>query len=76
VVVVSDGEGRDALVAAARRGYAPSRMLAGPWASADVLAGKAAQGGVARAFVCRGQACSAPVSDPVALTALVTAEPG
>ncbi len=75
VVVVSDGLGHEALRAAARQGYAPSRMVAGPWAAPDVLAGKTAQGGVARAFVCRGPVCSPPVSTPAELTALLTASP-
>jgi uncharacterized protein YyaL (SSP411 family) len=47
-------------------------MMAGPWASDDVLSGKVAANGRARAFVCKGQACSAPVADPDALRALLT----
>ena len=48
-------------------------MMAGSWASAEVLAGKGpAPDGRARAFVCRGQVCSAPVTEPAELTALLT----
>jgi uncharacterized protein YyaL (SSP411 family) len=61
-LVVTDGRDRDRLVEAARRTYAPTLMLAGPWASEDVLAGKTdGAAGQARAFLCRGQTCSAPV---------------
>ncbi|MEZ4404011.1 MAG: thioredoxin domain-containing protein [Kofleriaceae bacterium] len=73
-VVVSDGAGRDALVAAARAAYAPTRILVGPWAAPSVLAGKTAADGVARAFVCRGPTCAAPVTEATALAALL-AEP-
>ncbi|HVV86650.1 MAG TPA: thioredoxin domain-containing protein [Kofleriaceae bacterium] len=76
VVVVSDGDGREALVAAARAAFAPSRMIAGPWAAASVLEGKTpAKEGRARAFVCRGMTCSAPVTEPAALAALLAAPP-
>jgi uncharacterized protein YyaL (SSP411 family) len=71
-VVVSEGEGRDALLQAARRAYAPARLIAGPWAAASVLEGKTAKGGKARAFVCKGTVCSAPVSEPRALRELLT----
>ncbi len=75
-VVVSEGAGADALLTAARRGYAPSRLLCGPWASPSVLGGKTAgPGGRARAFVCRGPVCSPPVDDPAALRALLAAPP-
>ena len=75
VVVVPEGAGREELVAAARRAFAPTRMLAGPWAAASVLDGKAAAKGAARAFVCRGPVCSAPVEDPAALAALLGESP-
>ncbi len=75
VVVIADGEGADALRAAARRPYAPARMIAGPWASDGVLGGKTASGGRARAFVCRGPVCSAPVTEPDALRDLLAAPP-
>jgi uncharacterized protein YyaL (SSP411 family) len=72
IVVVTEGEGRDALVAAVHRAHAPAALIAGPWASAELLAGKApAAGGRAQAFVCRGQTCSPPVTDPAALPALL-----
>ena len=75
VVVVPDGDGREELLAAARRAFAPTRMLAGPWAAPSVLEGKTAAKGRARAFVCRGPVCSAPVDEPAALAALLAAAP-
>jgi uncharacterized protein YyaL (SSP411 family) len=73
-VVVTDGAGRDELLTAARRVYAPSRLLAGPWAAASVLDGKTpAAGGKARAFVCKGPVCSPPVDAPGALRDLLAA---
>jgi hypothetical protein len=74
VLVVSEGAGRDALVAAARRAFAPTRMLAGPWAAGAVRDGKTGAGPAARAFVCRGPVCSAPVGEADALARLL-AEP-
>jgi uncharacterized protein YyaL (SSP411 family) len=71
IVVVTEGDGRDALIAAVHRAHAPAALVAGPWASADLLAGKAAAGGRAQAYVCRGQTCSPPVTDPAALAALL-----
>jgi uncharacterized protein len=72
VLVVTDGGNRDALVTAARRAYAPTLMLAGPWASAEVLEGKASgPDGRARAFLCRGQTCSPPVDTTAELAALL-----
>jgi uncharacterized protein YyaL (SSP411 family) len=71
-LVVSPGHGRDELLTAARRAYAPSLMIAGPWAALSLLEGRGpAADGSARAFVCRGQTCSAPVSDPRELVALL-----
>jgi uncharacterized protein YyaL (SSP411 family) len=71
---VSDGEGRDALLAAARRAYAPTLQIAGAWSPASITDGKAAApDGRARAFVCRGQTCSAPVTSPDEIAALVSA---
>jgi uncharacterized protein YyaL (SSP411 family) len=73
VVVVTGGAGRDELVTAARRVHAPGRIVAGAWASAELLAGKAdAPDGRAQAFVCRGQTCSPPVTDGAALRELLT----
>jgi uncharacterized protein YyaL (SSP411 family) len=77
VVVITDGAGRDELLTAARRAPAPGRLLAGPWASADLLAGKApAAGGRAQAFVCHGQTCAPPTTDPAALRELLIAKRG
>ena len=70
VAIVPDAD-RDALIAAARRTYAPTMCLAGPWASASVLDGKTADGGKARAFVCIGPSCSPPVTEPAELTRLL-----
>jgi uncharacterized protein YyaL (SSP411 family) len=73
-LVISDGVGRDELLTAARRSYAPTLMIAGPWAQGSLLAGKSpGADGRARAYVCRGQTCSAPISDPAALVAALTA---
>ncbi len=71
-LVVSDGPNRDALIAAARQSYAPTLMLAGRWAAPSILEGKvAAPDGAARAYVCSGQTCSAPVTTPSALLPLL-----
>jgi uncharacterized protein YyaL (SSP411 family) len=64
-LVVSEGEGRDALLAAARASYAPTLHIAGPWAADSLLADKSpAADGRARAYVCRAQTCSAPITSP------------
>ncbi|MEO7097363.1 MAG: thioredoxin, partial [Polyangiales bacterium] len=74
VVVVSDGRGRDALVAATRGVYSPTTCVAGPWASPSVLDAKtAAPDGAARAFVCTGPTCAPPVTEPTALVMLLAA---
>jgi hypothetical protein len=66
VLVVPNGE--PALLAAARRVYAPTLCIAGPWAQPSVLEGK-----TAGAYVCTGPTCAPPVSDPVALATLLKA---
>jgi uncharacterized protein len=67
-VVVSDGQGRDELLAACRRMYAPTLVIAGPWAEESLLDKKTAStDGRAQAYVCRGRTCRAPVADPAAL---------
>ena len=71
VLVVTEGAGRDALLAAARRSYAPTLCIAGPWAQPSILDDKAPAGGTARAFVCTGPTCAPPVSDPAALVGLL-----
>ncbi len=72
-LVASDGDGRDALVAAARAAYAPTLSIAGAWASAELLAGKGpAADGRALAYLCRGQSCAAPTSDAAALVTLIS----
>ncbi|HEX2686685.1 MAG TPA: thioredoxin domain-containing protein [Kofleriaceae bacterium] len=75
ILVVTDGTGRDRLLATARRTYAPTLHIAGPWAEPSILAGKTSAGEVARAFVCTGPTCSPPVTDPGALAALL-GDPG
>jgi uncharacterized protein YyaL (SSP411 family) len=71
VLVVSDGTGRDALLAAAREVYAPTLCLAGPWAQPSVLDGKTGDAGRARAFVCTGPTCSPPVTTTAELVPLL-----
>ncbi|MBP6632139.1 MAG: thioredoxin domain-containing protein [Kofleriaceae bacterium] len=74
VLVVTAGAGADDLRAAARACFAPSLMLAGPWAAPSWHAGKAAgPGGVARAYLCRGTTCSPPIDTPAALVAALVA---
>ncbi|HEX4418100.1 MAG TPA: thioredoxin domain-containing protein [Kofleriaceae bacterium] len=75
VLVVTEGAGRDELLTAARRTYAPALCIAGPWASASILEGKTPDGATARAFVCTGPTCSPPVREPGALSALLR-DPG
>ena len=75
VLVVTDGAQRDELLAAARRTYAPTLCVAGPWAAASILEGKAPDGDRARAFVCSGPTCSPPVADVGALVELLR-QPG
>ncbi len=71
-LVVSQGAGRAELLAAARRAYAPTLMIAGPWAPDSIRGGKEpGEDGRARAYVCRGQTCSAPVADAAELRALL-----
>ena len=69
-IVITEGDGRDALLETARRAYAPTRLIAGSWAAESILDGKApAADGRAQAYVCRGQTCSAPVTTADALLA-------
>jgi hypothetical protein len=68
VLVVTDGANRDLLLSAARRTYAPTLCIAGPWASPSITGGKT---GDSRAFVCTGPTCSAPVTDAAALVDLL-----
>jgi uncharacterized protein len=71
VLVVTEGDGRDALLAAARTSYAPTLCVAGSWAQPSILDGKTPEGTAARAFVCTGPTCSPPVSDPHELALLL-----
>jgi hypothetical protein len=71
VLVVTEGRGRDELLAEARRAHSPTLSIAGPWAQASILDGKTPEGDRARAFVCTGATCSPPVTDVPALVALV-----
>ncbi len=75
-LVVSEGAGREELLAAARRAYAPGLSVIGPWADESLRAGKGpAVDGRAQAYVCRGQTCSAPVSDAAELVELLAKAP-
>jgi uncharacterized protein YyaL (SSP411 family) len=71
VLVVTEGDGRAALLAAARRCYAPTLCIAGPWAAPSILGDKTPAGGAARAFVCTGPTCSPPVTEPAALVGVL-----
>jgi hypothetical protein len=71
VLVVTEGTGRDRLLTCARRTYAPTLCIAGPWAAPSIPEGKTPAGEAARAFVCTGPTCSPPVTDPGALAALL-----
>ena len=71
VAVITQGEGREALLAAARRAYAPTLCIAGPWAQASITNAKNPVAGRARAFVCSGPVCSAPTADPAELSLTV-----
>ncbi|HEY1550420.1 MAG TPA: thioredoxin domain-containing protein [Kofleriaceae bacterium] len=71
VLVVTDGEGRAGLLAAARATYSPTLCIAGPWAQPSISDGKTSAGGRARAFVCTGPTCSPPTGDAGELRALL-----
>ncbi len=70
-LVVTDGAGRDELLAAARRTYAPTLCIAGPWAQPSILEGKTPDGDRARAYVCTGPTCAPPTSDVAQLHLLL-----
>ncbi|MBT8493196.1 MAG: thioredoxin domain-containing protein [Deltaproteobacteria bacterium] len=74
-LVVTEGEGSEALLEAARRSFSPGLMLAGPWASNELLTGKAVPGSEAAAYLCRGQTCSPPTSSPAELAEHLTRRP-
>ncbi|MEP6861714.1 MAG: thioredoxin domain-containing protein [Deltaproteobacteria bacterium] len=71
VCVVTAGAGRDELLTAARRAYAPTLCIAGPWAQPSILEAKNPLADRARAFVCTGPTCSPPTDDPTELSATV-----
>jgi uncharacterized protein YyaL (SSP411 family) len=71
VLVVTEGAGREPLLAAARRRYAPTLCIAGAWAAASILEGKTPAGDAARGFVCSGPTCSPPVTEASALIPLL-----
>jgi uncharacterized protein len=73
VLVVTEGEGKDALATAARGAHAPTLCLAGAWAAASLVEGKTPAAGAARAFVCTGPTCSPPVTEPARLVELLEA---
>jgi uncharacterized protein YyaL (SSP411 family) len=87
VVIAGDpgAAGTRALLAAARRPLLPRTVVAlVPASGADaetarlipVLAGRAAPGGRATAYLCEGTVCRAPVSDPDALRRSLLGGPG
>jgi uncharacterized protein YyaL (SSP411 family) len=74
IAIVGDPDGGDtrALLAVARRGFQPHRVMAAgePQSSAvELLKGRFALDGRATAFVCRDFACRQPVAEPEALAA-------
>jgi uncharacterized protein YyaL (SSP411 family) len=72
VLVVTEGAGRDDLLAAAKLGYVPTLCIAGPWAAPSILDGKTPLDDAARAFVCSGPTCSPPVTDATGLIRLLS----
>ncbi len=75
-VVITNGERREALLRALRSTFAPTKMMAGPWTAPALMEGKQPNAqGLARAYVCRGQTCSAPLTLPDALTQELTQQP-
>jgi hypothetical protein len=77
VVGTSSDPGAHALIAAARRGYAPHRLIAlvdpdAPALDAAVsglVGARRAVGGRATAYVCRDSTCGPPIVDSLALSA-------
>jgi len=72
VCVVTAGAGREELLAVARRAYAPTLCLAGPWAQPSILEAKNPAADRARAFVCTGPTCSPPTDDPAELAVVLS----
>ena len=71
-LVVTEGQGREELLSAARKTFCPGLSIVGSWASASLLAGKVPDSeGRARAYVCQGQSCAQPVSSPSELAVLL-----
>ncbi|HXG61914.1 MAG TPA: thioredoxin domain-containing protein [Planctomycetota bacterium] len=73
-VVVSEGPGEDALLRAARRPFAPRKVVARAAAGAPplpLLEGRGPVGGKAAAYVCENRTCRAPVTEPGELEALL-----
>jgi uncharacterized protein YyaL (SSP411 family) len=78
VVVVGAGAGADALLAEVRRGYAPRMVIRAVGAAAAAAAELPAEvramlqaGDAARAYVCRGRSCHAPVTAAAELRELL-----
>ncbi len=65
-VVVTEGDGKDALLEALRRSHAAIRILEGSWSKPKRVPRSE---GASVAYLCRGQMCSAPIRDPQALAA-------
>jgi uncharacterized protein YyaL (SSP411 family) len=80
-IVIRAGDGTDALLEAVHGSCVPNRILTVLAASDDVpkghpAEGKANIGGAATAYVCVGETCSPPVTDPQQLRSLLSRRSG
>jgi uncharacterized protein YyaL (SSP411 family) len=76
VIVTPPSGGADALVTAVRERWTPNTILAVHTGAVDLpsshpAAGKAAAGGKATAYVCRGETCSLPVTEAGEVAGLI-----
>jgi len=76
VIVAPEGGDAGPLVAAARAAFTPNTILSVHAGAARLAPGHPAHGrtpvgGEAAAYVCRGETCSLPVTEPAALAALI-----
>ena len=77
VAIAGSGPEADALADVVRSRFEPHVVLAGgPGSEVPLLAGRQARSGRAAAYVCEHFTCQAPVSDPDALAAALTAPAG
>jgi uncharacterized protein YyaL (SSP411 family) len=80
-IVVPPGTDAGAMLRQARAAATPSTIITLHAGDADLpaehpAAGKGAVDGRPTAYVCRGETCSLPVTDPEALAALIRPDPG